>query len=132
MALIEWVMATGVFLSAGACSLQIWSSSARAAHQLGLEQSLLVQMDGQLVRLRAHWLQAAVSPLTPNTCQAAVDWMLQEAAMVAAPADLTQELSRLADGRGVAVALRSASLHLERHRLFTPAALGLCTAEGVG
>jgi hypothetical protein len=132
MSLIELLMATGVFLSAGACSLQIWASSARATQQLGLEQRLLQQMDGQLVRLRSHWLRAAATPFTPMDCQTAVDWMLQDPLAVQAPAGLNQQLSRLGDGSGVAVALRSGAVNLERHRSFTPAALGLCKAQGVG
>jgi len=132
MSLIEWVMATGVFLSAGACSLQIWASSAKATQQLGVEQRLLLQMDGQLLRLRAHWLQVAASQPTPMECQAAVDWMLQDPLANQAPAELAQRFSRLADGLGMAVVLRSEAANLERRRLFTPAALGLCVAEGVG
>ena len=132
MALVELMMATGIFLAAGACSLQLWSSSARASHQLGAEQRVLLQMDGQLLRLRAHWLQAASRPLAPLGCQAASDWMVQTAAGLDTPPGLTQDLTRLPAGNGLAVALRSEAVELERRRVFAPAALGLCDAEGEG
>ena len=73
MSLVELVMATGVFFAAGACSLQLWASSARAAQQLGAEQRLLLQMDGQLLRLRANWLQAASIPAKPMLCREATE-----------------------------------------------------------
>ena len=123
MALVELMMATGIFLAAGACSLQLWASSARASHQLGAEQRVLLQMDGQLLRLRAHWLQAASRPLAPLGCQAASDWMVQAAAGLDTPPGLTQDLT---------VALRSEAVELERRRVFAPAALGLCDGEGEG
>ena len=132
MSLIELVMATGVFLSAGACSLQLWASSARAAQQLGAEQRLLLQMDGQLLRLRLNWLQAASRQATPMLCREATDRMLQDLALLAPPAGLTQRLGRLADGQGVAVALRNEAANLERRRVFTPAALGICDAKEAG
>ena len=122
MSLIELLMATGVFLAAGACSLQLWASSARATQQLDAEQRLLLQMDGQLLRLRANWLQAASRQGAPLLCRGAIDWMLQGPAVLEPPAGLTQRLSRLADGQGVAVILRGEVAHLERRRLFTPAA----------
>ena len=132
MSLVELVMATGVFLAAGACSLQLWASSARAAQQLGAEQRLLLQMDGQLLLLRASWLQAASIPAKPMLCREATEWMLQDPALLAPPAGLTQRLGRLADGQGVAVALRSEAANLERRRVFTPAALGFCNAKEAG
>ena len=132
MSLVELVMATGVFLAAGACSLQLWASNARAAQQLGAEQRLLLQMDGLLLRLRASWLQAASIPAKPMLCREATEWMLQDPALLAPPAGLTQRLGRLADGQGVAVALRSEAANLERRRVFTPAALGFCNAKEAG
>ena len=132
MSLVELVMATGVFLAAGACSLQLWASNARAAQQLGAEQRLLLQMDGQLLRLRASWLQAASIPAKPMLCREATEWMLQDPALLAPPAGLTQRLGRLADGQGVAVALRSEAANLELRRVFTPAALGFCDAKEAG
>jgi hypothetical protein len=132
MALVEVVMATGIFLAAGACSLQLWASSARASHQLGEEKRVLLQMDGQLLRLRAHWLQAASMPLATLGCQAASEWMAQDPAVLAPPAGMNQSLGRLADGQGVSVALRHEAAQLERRRVFAPAALGLCDAKGAG
>jgi len=132
MSLIELLMATGVFLAAGACSLQLWASSARATQQLGAEQRLLLQMDGQLLRLRANWLQAASRQAKPMLCRGATEWMLQDPAVLAPPAGLTQRLIRLANGQGVAVTLLSEATNLERRRVLTPAALGFCDAKEAG
>ena len=132
MSLIELLMATGVFLAAGACSLQLWASSARAAKQLGAEQRLLLQMDGHLLRLRANWLQAASRQAKPMLCRGATEWMLQDPAVLPPPAGLTQRLIRLANGQGVAVVLRSEATNLERRRVLTPAALGFCDAKEAG
>lgn len=132
MSLIELWMALGVFLTAGACSLQLWISSARATQQLDAEQRLLLQMDGQLLRLRASWLQAASTQAKPILCRGATEWMLQDPPALAPPAGLTQRLIRLANGQGVEVALRSEAANLERRRVFTPAALGFCVAKEAG
>ena len=95
MSLIELWMALGVFLTAGACSLQLWISSARATQQLDAEQRLLLQMDGQLLRLRASWLQAASTQAKPILCRGATEWMLQDPPCPLYTTDASQEKRRV-------------------------------------
>lgn len=131
MNLIEVLVAGSVFAMASGSSVQIWAAGASSARLGEDSQQVLERTELDLLRLKASWRQAADQGAARADCGLAVVQMQERAQAIQPPPRLERRVVPSADGAGIEVHYRSATPHLERARLFTPAALGLCPAQEV-
>lgn len=148
MNLIEITMAMLVFSLTANASLQLWSSSARTSQANAERQETWRRVDADLLR-REHGLRRAARVLAEteapapdpgpggstspaeaaDRCLAAASWMAGqlEASAGVLPAGVSRQLIAAAPGGdGLWLVYRLESSRLERRRLFTAAAHGLC------
>ena len=143
MNLAEVLVASLVFVSAGASSLKVWGGSAASSQSAQLQEQWLLQIDADLQRSEGMLRHAAAARGPLETCDAAVAFMHQvvvgevrPSPSVGLPAAVARQvlLQRLQlDGTPVAVLVLRYGLTtagagplLQRERLLAPQAYGLC------
>ncbi|MCP9885118.1 hypothetical protein KBY97_08265 [Synechococcus sp. ATX 2A4] len=127
MTLTEVIMAVLVFSLASTSSLRLWGSSATWSQAAEARQALASGIEADLMR-RSHRLRASVARDRPDpvACEQAAEWMRSRLAGGAAllPQGVHKELIR--EGGSVWLVYKAAAEPLERRRLFSAAAHGLC------
>jgi len=139
MNLIEITMAMLVFSLAANTSLQLWSSGARWSQTNAEQQETLRRVDAHLLRsehslrLVALAVVAGVEAEDPDQsaarCAAAGQWMAEQllSGAGALPVGVQRQVSAPSSGvDGLWLTYRIEPMGLERRRLFTAAAHGLC------
>ena len=146
MNLAEVLVASLVFVGAGASSLRVWGGSAASSQSAQLQEQWLLQIDADLQRSEGTLRQAAAARGPLESCDAAVAFMQQAVIeeslanpQVGLPAGVVRQVlpQRLQlDGAPVPVlVLRyglttpGADSRLQRERLLAPQAHGLCGAS---
>jgi hypothetical protein len=130
MSLAEVIVAAAVFLGACSGAAQMGASSAEAMTQQRQQAQQLEQIEAQFVAV-APLLRAARSeaPEPGGDCAAAAQWMQAalEAALPPLEPGLNRQLSLSASGEQLQLTV-AAGGKLQRQRLYSPAAFGLCGA----
>ncbi|CAK6692243.1 hypothetical protein VB734_04030 [Synechococcus sp. BA-124 BA4] len=134
MTLVEVMVASTVMALASVSSAQMWGDSVAWSRRVEERQELLRHIDADL-RRREHALRqeaAVAAEQAPMPCSAATGWMLEllSRAGTVLPAGAEQHLEPAGveglEPEMVLVVVRSATHHIERRRLFSAAAHGLC------
>ena len=143
MNLAEVLVASLVFVSAGASSLKVWGGSAASSQSAQLQEQWLLQIDADLQRSEGTLRQAAAARGPLESCDAAVAFMQQAVVEEARPnpgvglpaAVARQVLPQRLQLGGTPVAVLvlryglttpGADSRLQRERLLAPQAYGLC------
>ena len=143
MNLAEVLVASLVFVSAGASSLRVWGGSAASSQSAQLQEQWLLQIDADLQRSEGTLRQAAAARGPLESCDAAVAFMQQAVVEGARPnpgvglpaAVARQVLPQRLQLGGTPVAVLvlryglttpGADSRLQRERLLAPQAYGLC------
>ncbi len=134
MNLTEVMVAVLVFGLASNASVQLWGSSAAWSRRAEDRRHALRGIDGLLLQ-REHGLrQAAPAAPAAMSCEAAAVWMGAQLSLPGAPlpAGVTeaQEPAEGGEPGALWLVVRSAAHRIERRRLFTAAAHGLCLPHG--
>lgn len=134
MNLTEVLMAALVFALASSASVRLWGAGAAWSHGLAERQELLGRLDAVMLR-RERALRTATAAVAPMDCTAASGWLQAQLADPAGAAAEGVEQSRVVAatpaGEAVWLVLRVPEQGIERRRLFSPAAHGLCLPEGL-
>lgn len=132
MTLTEVITGVVVFSLSATSSLRLWASSAAWSQAAEARQALVSGIEADLLR-HSHGLRASVARDRPDpvACEQAVEWMRSRLAggSAALPQGVHKELIR--DGGSVWLVYKAAAEQLERRRLFSAAAHGLCPAVPV-
>jgi hypothetical protein len=138
MNLTEVLMAALVFALASSASVRLWGAGAAWSATAAERQQLLSRLDAVMLRreraLRAASAAAVAAAVAPMDCAAASGWLQAQLADPAGAAAEGVEQSRVVAatpaGEAVWLVLRVPEHGLERRRLFSPAAHGLCLPAG--
>jgi hypothetical protein len=134
MNLVEVMVASVLFVLASSCSAQVWGQSVAWSQRVEQRREVLQRLDADLLRQEHTLRQAAAAAVPALSCQGATDWMRAQltATVTDLPEGIAQHLESPASGEPGALWLvvGSQAHRIERRRLFTAAAHGLCLPEG--
>lgn len=132
MNLVEVLVASVVFALASGFSAQLWGQSVAWSRRVEERQEALQRVDLDLLRRERGLRRAAAEKwseggATAMSCPAATEWMREQLAGMAAdlPAGLEQRLEP-AEPAALWLVAAAEAHRIERRRLFSPAAHGLC------
>lgn len=134
MNLVEVVAAASVFLGACSGAAQLGAASTQAMQHTRWQQQAVEQSEAQFLAapavLQAARQAAGWPAVTPVDCPAAARWMQQQlvAGLPAPGPGIARSIDLTPQGHQVVLALRS-TVGLQRVRLFSPAAFGLCGGQ---
>jgi hypothetical protein len=127
--LTEAIMAVVVFSLSATSSVRLWGSSAVWSQAAAAREALASGIEADLLR-RTHHLRASVArdQPAPASCEVAAAWMVSRLASGASslPQGVRKQLELVPDGGAVWLIYTAAEGQLERRRLFSAAAHGLC------
>jgi hypothetical protein len=132
MNLTEVLVAALVFALASSASVRLWGAGAAWSAKAAQRQELLGQLDAVMLRRERALRSASVAgvAVAPMDCAAASGWLQAQLAVPAEAGAAGVEQSRVVAatpaGEAVWLVLRVPEQGLERRRLFSPAAHGLC------
>lgn len=127
MTLTEVITAAVVFSLSATTSVRLWASSAAWSQAADERQVLARGIEADLLR-RTHFLRASVTRDQPDpaSCEVAAEWMRARLASGAVPLPQGVRKELIQAGGAVWVVYNAAAGRLERRRLFSAAAHGLC------
>lgn len=127
MRLVEVLVASTVLAVASTSSLQMAATSSTVQQGTLRRERQWGEMERDRLRLEALWRQARRDD---SRCAAMTTELLRLAAALPPPPELQRNLLASSDGTEVLVHWSvSGDSGLERQRQFSPAALGLCSAD---
>ncbi|MCP9846302.1 hypothetical protein KBY86_05275 [Synechococcus sp. Lug-A] len=127
MTLTEAIMAVAVFSLSATSSVRLWASSAVWSQAAAAREALASGIEADLLR-RTHHLRASVArdQPAPASCEVAAAWMVSRLASGASSLPQGVRKQLVPDGGAVWLIYTAAEGQLERRRLFSAAAHGLC------
>lgn len=127
MQLVEALVASSVFAISAGAALQISAGSAAGTLNTRAREQALERIEQDRLQLQAHWRAALAQPMA---CAAALAVMEAISASQAAPAGVSRSVQRSGQAELLEIswALEQAP-QLQRRRLISPLALGLCLPE---
>jgi hypothetical protein len=125
--LTEVISAVLVFSLAATSSLRLWGSTAAWSQAAAAHEALANGIEADLLR-RSLRLQASVAlqPPAPASCELAALWLRSRLAVGAAALPQGVEKQLIQEGGSVWLVYVARAEGLERRRLFSAAAHGLC------
>jgi hypothetical protein len=125
--LTEVITAVVVFSLSATTSVRLWGSSAAWSQAANERQALASGIEADLLR-RTHHLRASVARDQPDpaSCEVAAAWMRARLASAALPLPQGVRKELIQEGGAVWLVYNAAAGRLERRRLFSAAAHGLC------
>ena len=131
MHLIEVLVAGSVFAIASGSSLQFWSATAVRAQQLNSREHLEQQIEQDRLQLHTLWHNSSTASNTPTAdsgCTATALQLLALSNTLPPQPSLRREIELSPDGQALQIHWQAiGDPVVERHRLVTPAGLGLCS-----
>ncbi len=128
MNLVEVMAAAVVFALASNASLQLWGASASWSRRAEDRRQALERIETDLLRRSSALRLAAADVAAPMACDAAGEWMGEQLAGASTAEDVALEEGEAAGE--LWLVLRAEGHGIERRRLFTAAAHGLCQPLG--
>ena len=129
MNLLEAVMASVLFAGSACGSARICALATASVAQDEHHQQLLEQTDAALAVVEATLRQQPRPPLPLANCPLQTQRLAAVVSLLPVPTGLARRLGPSEAGTQLVVTLEAAGLAQPRTRLYSPAALGLCSQE---
>ena len=126
MNLVEAMVASAMFVTSSSCSLQLWAGSVSWARQAEAQQQQAAKLEAALLASQAQ-LTALAGTAIAADCTAASSWLAAHLQSLPSGEGLVRQVS--AEPGGLVRLQVAAAEGMERQRLLSPAAYGLCGAQ---